>query len=524
VSEYIQPPLTVNPEALLEIYTEYMSATIPGWKGADGNLDFRVGGGVAQMVAQLNEASTEGATNFFRYFGANIVGIKPIEATFAKGVVSITAIDTLGHEVPAGTVIVWETPQKNRVAFETLETATIAPGESVVTGVNVRAVIAGLEGNELEGNAIELVSALPFVATVTLEAKTVGGENEELDAAYLTRLSNEFQLLSPKPITTSDFNILLLAGSESWPSGLKPAGRVTTVRGFNAAATIKETVKISSSVTVTKVKEAKNVMVGTAVSGTGIAAGTVVAGVNAAKEEVTLSKAATKTEESELTFTGTLGNGGYVTSWVANSEGEPYAEEAGLEVAVQEECLTGVEFRVKKPKYVPVKVAVTVYAYPGFPTATVKASVEGIIRSYLSPNKWGDPPEGVTPGTFYNEPHIRRINVEFAILSLLGTHYLEKLELNGAEADLTMTGFVSYPWCGSEVLSGKTETGKKVTGLASTEKMMVGTEVTGKGIPTGTTVETVNSENEVTLSHAATEAITTPLTFTTPVSVTVSTG
>jgi hypothetical protein len=523
MGEYLQPPLVVNPEALKEIYEEYMAATIPGWRGADGNLDMRTGGAVAQLAAQLNEASSEGATNFFRYFGNNIVGIPPIEPEFAKGTVTITVIDTLGHEIPAGTVIVWENAQKAKVAFETLELATIAPGEATVAGVNVRAVIAGLEGNELEGNAVELVSSLPFVSTVTLEAATLGGENEELDAVYLTRLTNEFQLLSPKPITPQDFTTRLLTGSETWPPGLKPAGRAMTLRGFNAEATIKETVKISTSTVVTKVKEAKNLIIGGAVSGTGIAVGSVITAINVAKEEITLSKATTKTEESELTFTGVYGQGGWITSWVSNDEGEPDPEEAELEAAVQAECLTGVEFRVKKPTYSPVSPSMTVYAYPEFEPAAIKAAVEGILRAYLSPKKWGNPPEGVLPGTFYNEPHVRRINVEFAILSLIGTHYLENLELNGAEADLVMTGLVPYPWAGIETLTGKTEVGKKVTGLSSTEKIMIGTEVTGKGIPENTTVTAVGV-GEVTLSNAATEAITTPLTFTIPVAVTVLTG
>jgi hypothetical protein len=72
---------------------------------------------------------------------------------------------------------------------------------------------------------------------------------------------------------------------------------------YCAAIALKESVQISSSVTVTEVKGFANLKPGDEVSGTGIPAGTIVVAVNQAKSEVTLSKAATKTEKSTLTFT-----------------------------------------------------------------------------------------------------------------------------------------------------------------------------------------------------------------------------
>src|ERR1035441_3419847 len=236
MAEYISPPLETNPEALVEIFHEYMEANVAGWEAAPGNLDERLGGAFSQLIAQLNEASSEGATNVFRYYGNNIVGIKPTEAEFAKGIAAVTAIDSLGHEIPLGTIIVWENNLKARVAFETTEAATIAPAATEVHAVPMRAVIAGSEGNGIEGNAIELVTSLPFVSKVELETPSNGGLNEEEDATYLGKLAKEFQLLTPKPILGTDFSLDLL----NHPN----VGRATTIPGFNTAATKVESVKI----------------------------------------------------------------------------------------------------------------------------------------------------------------------------------------------------------------------------------------------------------------------------------------
>lgn len=443
MTDYLAPPLELDPGTVVQAFNEYMEAAFPGWTPAAGNLDARTGGAVSQIAAQLNEAASDGATNVFRYFGANIAGVAPHEATLASGTSTWVATDTLGHTIPAGTVAVWVDGVGNRWGFETLSEAIIAPGSKEIAGVSARAVIAGEGPNNLSGAAVELVSPLAFIASVSFPSPTNGGVEAESDAAYLSRLVEEIRTLSPKPIVPKDFNALLTAQAT--------VGRATTIGGFNPTGTIKDKAKLTSAsneLTGLKAATTEVLTVGTEVTGTGIPASTFIIEVKATS--VLLSNKATETKENELTFTGTIKNGGVVTSWVGNAKGEalettPMKE---LEALIQGECLAGVVYKVLAPKYTTINVAATVSAFAGQSTASVKEAVEAAIKSYLSPENWGQSPTGQSK-EWNNDPKVRIVNVEHSILQVIGTHFVSALTLNTEALDITMAGVVALPKLGT---------------------------------------------------------------------------
>jgi uncharacterized phage protein gp47/JayE len=441
--EYLSPPLEANPSSLLALFHEAMELAIPGWSPAPGNLDERIAGAQSLIDAQLMEAASDGATNVFRFFGANIAGIPPNEATFATGVTTWVATDTLGYTIPSGTVAVWVDGTGNRQGFETLEAAVIAPGAKEVAGVAIRALNAGTSGNSLTGAAAELATPLSFVSSATLTSPTNGGLEAESDQAYLTRLVEELKTLSPKAIVPNDFNIIL--------TGKAGVGRATTIRGYNPAGTLKAKAKLtnaSAELTGLTSAQTEQIAVGTGVTGTGIPASTFV--ISVGTTTLILSNKATETKENELTFTGTLRNGGFVTSWVGNENGEALSSGvmAALEAELQEQTLAGVEYCVKAPTTTTVNVEVTVAAWPGQSAATIKAAVEAAITNYLSPARWGQPPTGQTK-EWNNDPKVRLTSVYKAILDVVGTHFVSALTLNGAAEDVSMTGVVALPKLGT---------------------------------------------------------------------------
>jgi hypothetical protein len=438
MTDYLQPPLEPSPVGLKRIFDEYLEANLEGWQPNEANLDDRIGGALSVITPQLMEAASDGATSFFRFLGAAIFGVPPKEGTFATGTTTWVATDAVGHVIPAGTLVLWLDGSGARRGFETTAEATIEAGKSSVAGVPVRAQLVGPESNNLGGAALELQTSLPFVASVTLSSPTNGGSEAELDSAYLTRLKEELRTLSRKLIRPSDFNSYLLAR--------QPVGRVTTIAGFNPTATIKPKGALHSTKEVTGLTlSTETVLVGTAVTGAGIPANTRVIRIISGSA-VELNNAATETKESELTFTGLTKQPGHLTSWVGTSAGTALTaeQEAVLLAEVEGEVLAGVVPHIQPPTFTALTAEATVFAWPGQNAATIKAAVEAAIKSYLSGERWGQPPTGQTK-EWNNDPKVRLVNVEHAILQVIGTHYVAELKINGGTSDVTMTGVVALP-------------------------------------------------------------------------------
>lgn len=440
--EYLSPPLEQNPSALLQTFNEAMETAFPGWTPAPASLAARLAGAGSQTSAQLMEAASDGATNLFRYFGANIAGLLPHEGLAASGTATWTLTDTLGHSIPVGTVAVWLDGFGNRWGLETLAEVTVAPGAKEAVGVSMRATAIGTGSNGLSGNAVELSSPLAFVASITLPSATNGGSEAEADSEYLNRLVAENTTLSPTPITPRDFNIILTSKTG--------VGRAYTLRGFNPAGTVAHAGTTTGIAEITGLTTAvtEQLVPGTVVTGTAYGAGTYVTEVGAGT--VKLNQVSIKSETATATFTGTIRNAGFCTSWVGNAAGEALSGGimAELEAEIQEECLAGVTFKVLAATYTTVNIAATVVAWPGQNPALIKEAVETAIKTFMLPERWGQLPTGQTK-EWGNESKVRIVNAEHAALQVVGTHYISSLTLNAGSVDVPLPGVVPMPKLGT---------------------------------------------------------------------------
>lgn len=212
MTEYLDIEFEADPDALSQEAFDFLTTAIPNWSPAEGNLDVWLIRSIARIASEVQEMSSSVPTTIFRYYGANIVNIPPIDAVSATGFTTWTMRDSLGYTIPDGTLVAVRLSGDVLIPFQTVGDVIVAPGATVTAtgGVVISAVNPGAEGSGLTGT-MELLDSIGFVDTIMLEAPgTTGGIDAETDDAYLNRLALQLQLMAPRPIIPSDFAAMAL--------------------------------------------------------------------------------------------------------------------------------------------------------------------------------------------------------------------------------------------------------------------------------------------------------------------------
>lgn len=207
---YIEPPLDVDPDSLANDALDYLIANVPGWSPQDGHIEVWLITALARMVAEARTVASAVPTTIFRFFGRSLLLLDPIDAAAASAPSTWTMIDNQGYTIPAGTLVGLRRTGDELVPFRVRDAVTVPygltttlPGEVILDAFD-----EGLAANGLPAGAAEMIDALSFVESVVTTAITSGGADAETDDEYLDRLSNELQLLTPRPILTGDFAVL----------------------------------------------------------------------------------------------------------------------------------------------------------------------------------------------------------------------------------------------------------------------------------------------------------------------------
>jgi uncharacterized phage protein gp47/JayE len=161
------------------------------------------------MNAVTRDVARTVGDDIFKWFGQTLVGIDPIEAEYAEVTSTWVMTDTSGYTVDAGTLVGIRLTGDTLYAFEVADTFTVDPGDDTGWNITLRSREPGEASNGLGGNGVvaEMIDALGFVQSVTLNGVTDGGLNAETSSAFLTRLREEFRLLAPRPIVAGDFAV-----------------------------------------------------------------------------------------------------------------------------------------------------------------------------------------------------------------------------------------------------------------------------------------------------------------------------
>jgi len=205
---YIPVPIETDPTDLAEDAFAYLEEQVPGWLPSPGNLEAWLIESLAQTAGELRELAALVPDAIFEYYGSSILGLPPYEATQATGVTDWVMIDAAGYTVDEGTLVAISPPASiDSYAFEVVDAFTVPPGQTTQADVAIRALEAGAEASGLTGT-VEVLDALDFVDSVTLDGATTGGVDAEATDDYLDRLSDLLTLLSPRPILPQDFAVL----------------------------------------------------------------------------------------------------------------------------------------------------------------------------------------------------------------------------------------------------------------------------------------------------------------------------
>jgi uncharacterized phage protein gp47/JayE len=231
---YIKIPLETNQSALSQEMFDYIVTQSPGWAPQDGNLDTWIIRAVAQVAADNRNVASDIQDDIFRYFGSSLMGIQPLDATAAIGYTTWNLTDSLGHTIPAGTTVGIKDLNGDLQSFQVVSDVVV-PNGSTATGsgaVVVRAVMPGANANNLgiNGTPMQLIDVLVWVSDngVLLTGPTAGGQEAEVDSAYLNRLVTRLQRLSQRPILPNDFSAMALDADPA-------VYRAVAIDGYNPA-------------------------------------------------------------------------------------------------------------------------------------------------------------------------------------------------------------------------------------------------------------------------------------------------
>lgn len=324
--------LPVTQDEYLAQWVAAMQAAYPGYNptGSPADRAFIQAQVFASWAASIAQLCSAGATELFRQFGVQMLGLPFEQGTPALAIVTVTATDTLGHTLPAGTQLLL-TLNGTQVGFQTGASLTI-PASSSSGTVTVAAVASGQAFNGAAGPA-EL-DGVNWISGVTVLAAASGGVDQEDDDAYVQRLAQATQLLGYATATapnlaTRALNFIPTTGTDQQEvgrataiDGYSPATSTFTVTTTNASPNVTVTTPpgtgitaapgaailgtdipsstftantANTSPTLSAVSSFTNLLVGDLISGAGIPSGTTIIALNPGTSQLTMSANATAT-------------------------------------------------------------------------------------------------------------------------------------------------------------------------------------------------------------------------------------
>jgi hypothetical protein len=206
----VEPPLIPSAEALVQRAIAQLQAQYPNFAPNPASPEYRMFLAFAAMVTEYIILAFDVPEEIIRFMGEVVYQSPPFAAQYASTTSTWKAVDTLGHQIPAGTVVLVTPEGGEPIAFEVTEEIEIKPGESITSAgaVKLRAIEPGIEGNIVGGIVtVEPNETLSWVEPggITLVTLPNGGEAEETTQAYTKRIRELAKLVKPQPILPEDF-------------------------------------------------------------------------------------------------------------------------------------------------------------------------------------------------------------------------------------------------------------------------------------------------------------------------------
>jgi Baseplate J-like protein len=254
---YIEYPIDSDPMDLLdEAYTNIKSRT-PQWVENTANLDTWILQIVASEASGLYTLAQDVPDTIFKWYGANLIGLPPLDATPALVGSTWAMQDSQGYFIPAGTQVAIRDSSGVDHAFASLQDVVVPAGQTSTAagGVTLQSIESGaaLSGLGGAGYSPVLIDTLAYVTTVTLTGVSAGGQDAELSSQYNYRLARKLQRLSQRPVLASDYALASLDVTGVWRSvaldGFNPSdGTFNNQRMIGIAAVDQSGTPISAAI------------------------------------------------------------------------------------------------------------------------------------------------------------------------------------------------------------------------------------------------------------------------------------
>lgn len=458
MTEFVNVPTETDPDVLAQDAFEYLESKKPNWEPDDAELDTWMISACARMIALLNDTASDVRIGIFRFFGATVFQLPPVEARQASATTTWTLTDAAGHTIPAGTTLAVPNAAGDLIPFETTEEVIVPAGQTKTAagGVPIQAVEPGSEGNGLgaPGTVCTLEDQYPWVAEagIVLVAATSGGVEEESDEAYLNRLVADIRLMALAPITADNYATLA--------RNISGVYRAVALNLYNPEVSVHTgTTKAATAVIegLTEVWIKEHVTVGTEVSGEGIPVGAKVISMEPAAGKVTMGVNAESSKAGiNITFTGKFGQEKCVS--IAGIDTKGNALSGGIKAEIlkylQERREVNYLIFVIDPTYTEVDAEFECTHWTGTEIATVQAACIAALEEFFDPSKWGLPPFG-DQQTWYSRETVKINDVIAALGKVQGVKDVNfvRLRRHGVGSyeakDITLNGVAALVKAGT---------------------------------------------------------------------------
>lgn len=442
---YLALPIDVDPDVLLADELDTLAATFPGWTAREGHLEVALLEAFSRLAAQTAMVAAQVPPAIFAYIGG-LGGVPPLAGAPATCTSTWTMVDTAGYTVPAGTVVAFQRSDGTLVEFTTAG-FTVASGSSTATGVVLTDTQTLTADNSLAAQSLVLVDSLAYVASVVSTTPTMGGGDPETQAAYLDRLSQEMQLLAPRPITPSDY--------AAYSRDTVGVYRALAVDGLIPQTVLTDAVTTSGSTTVSSASATFGpAQVGQAISGTGIPSSTTIVSVTDSTH-VVLSAAATASGTGvTVTLARESGQERAITVFPVDQTGQPVSSAVALALQQALAVKREVNFAISigQPTYTAIDVAWQVAAQTGADKNAVTTAVNTAIGNFLYPGTWAQP-QG-PPAWAVGDTTVRYLDLAQVVHNTPGVDHIVSLTLcvhggTPGTADVTLSGDGPLPTAGT---------------------------------------------------------------------------
>jgi Baseplate J-like protein len=444
---YIQLPVDVDPDTLLDDQLDAISTTFPGWEPSEGHLEVVLLESFAAMASETAQVAGQVPIAVFSYFG-QLAGILPQAGLPATCLSTWTAIDDAGYTIPAGTVVGFAVTGTDLELFETLTDAVIPPGATSLDGVVLSALQVGVVDSGIPAGPVTPVDSLAFVESIVSTSVSSGGVDPETQDVYLNRLSAELQLLTPRPILPGDF--------ASLATRTQGVFRALAVDGLSPGRTITDGALTSGSPNLTSPAGSFTTTdVGRALSGTGIPGGTTVL-TYTSPTAVVMSANASSTGSGRSVVLGDLSNvARTITIAGVDAAGAIPSSPVKAAMASDLEAQREVNFvvNVTDPTYTAIDITTSVVTQVGAAPDAVSAAVDAALTDLVSPATWGGgtltPPQWTPAATT-----VRYLDVAATIRAIPGVDHIASLGICASggtpgTTDVTLLGSAPLPQPGS---------------------------------------------------------------------------